>query len=222
MTTSLTQGANEEDKMLCFEFYFELSSREGETTVNKYQAAKPSADELNFHNKLKAKKISIQFTCRSLLINGAISIYKLGRASWLQHRHRWVFPSHLLLLAKPNRTFGLSSFSTWMCCMSWCVKKGIDYLDQKMIRCQFLCRLSFLIKERRVADRAKPELINIKQPSRAQTSKKTKLNSKHPLLAFRFKSKRNCNVEFSTVITKPSPTVDEKTGVKFSQAKLTF
>lgn len=41
--------------MLCFEFYFELSSREGETTVNKYQTGTPSADELNFHNKLKAK-----------------------------------------------------------------------------------------------------------------------------------------------------------------------
>ena len=56
-------------------------------------------------------------------------------------------------------------------------KKGIDYLDKKTIRCQFLCRLSFLIKERRVADRAKPELIMIKLTPRAQTSQKTKANN---------------------------------------------
>ena len=112
---------------------------------------------------------------QSVLSVGAISWrinfkHKLHRSTWLQQSHRKVFPSHPFLLAKPNRTFGLSSFSTWMCCMSWCVKKGIDYLDQKTTRCQSLCRLSLLIRERCVADRAKPLLINIKQPRRAQTS----------------------------------------------------
>jgi len=43
-------------------------------------------------------------------------------------------------------------------------------LEQKTIRCQFLCLLSFLIKESRVADMAKPMLIMIKLHRRAQTS----------------------------------------------------
>ncbi len=123
-----------------------------------------------------------------------------------EQSHRKVFPSHRFLLTKPNRTFGLSSFSTWMCCMSCCVKKGIDYLDQKTTRCQFLCILSFLIKESSVADRAKLLLITIKSARRAQTS----YNSKHSLLVFHFKSRKITNIEFNTVIKKTSLSVDDQ------------
>ena len=83
---------------------------------------------------------------------------------WLQHGHRKVFLNHQWLLAKPNRMFGLGSFGTWMCRKSRCVIKAIYYLEQKTIRCQFLCLLSFLTKESRVADMAKPLLIEAKLP----------------------------------------------------------
>ena len=84
--------------------------------------------------------------------------------------HRKVFQNHQWLLAKPNRMFGLGSFGTWMCRKSRCAIKAINYLEQKTIRCQFLCLLSFLTKESRVAARAKSTLIKIKLPQRAQTN----------------------------------------------------
>ena len=79
-------------------------------------------------------------------------------------------------------------------------------LDQKTTRCQSLCRLSLLIRERRVADRVKPKLIMIKPTRRAQTS----YNSKHSLLVFHFKSRKITNIEFNTVIKKTSLSVDDQ------------
>ena len=128
--------------------------RQGETTVNNDQTATASADELKPQANWQTYS---EATIKHQLIVD------------VQH-HRKVFPSHQLLLAKPNRTFGLSSFSTRMCCMNWCVIKGVYYLDQKTNRCQSLCRLSLLIRERRVADKAKSQLIIIKRSRRAQTS----------------------------------------------------
>ena len=47
-----------------------------------------------------------------------------------------------------------------------------------MLGCQFLCLLSFLIKESKVVERAKSKLINTKQLQRAQTNHHKKLNQK--------------------------------------------
>jgi len=72
--------------------------------------------------------------------------------------------------------FGLGSFWPWIANKSQCVIKAINYLDKKVIRCQSLCLLwvksLFWLRESKVADRAKPPLINIEQIGRAQTSYK--------------------------------------------------
>ena len=134
-------------------------------TIN--QTATMSADEPSTNKLHQSNHLP------SLLRTDKTTIIKHD-SMWLQYGHRWVFPNHQWLLVKPNRMFGLGSFGTWMCRKSRCVIKAIYYLEQKTIRCQFLCLLSFLIKESRVADMAKPMLIMIKLHRRAQTSWKPK------------------------------------------------
>ncbi|RBW46382.1 hypothetical protein DS885_08540, partial [Psychromonas sp. B3M02] len=65
--------------------------------------------------------------------------------------------------ATANRTFAVSSFSTWMCCMSWYVKKGNERLDKKAIRWPVSLHPFFSGKRNSVADKAKTLPIMTKQ-----------------------------------------------------------